>query len=68
MLKLRWYIICKNGKIFPKAQRERTFHSGVISMDTRARLLAIRLLEAIRKDPGYARTLGIEARMTKRIV
>lgn len=37
-------------------------------MDTRVRLFAIRLLEAVRKDPGYARTLGIEARMTTRIV
>lgn len=30
-------------------------------MDARARILAIRLMETVRKDPEYARSLGIEA-------
>lgn len=29
-------------------------------MEARARILAIRLMEAIQKHPGYARSLGIE--------
>ena len=35
-------------------------------MDTRERILMIRLEEVIRKDPVYARALGIEAGMKKR--
>ena len=34
-------------------------------MDTRARILAIRLMESIRKDPVYALSLGIEVGMNK---
>lgn len=29
-------------------------------MDARARILAIRLMEALRKTPGYTRLLGVE--------
>lgn len=36
-------------------------------MDARTRILAIHLLEMIRKDPVYAQTLGIEAGMKKRL-
>lgn len=35
-------------------------------MDARTRLLAIRLMEAIRRWPGYAGTLGLEADMKRR--
>ena len=34
-------------------------------MDGRERILAIRLMEMIQKDPAYAQTLGVEANMKK---
>ena len=37
--------------------------SEVMPMDGRARILAIRLMEMIQKDPAYAQTLGLEADM-----
>lgn len=40
-------------------------HSEVISMDVRTRILAIRLMELIQKDPAYAQLLGITADMKK---
>lgn len=39
--------------------------SEVIPMDTRARIMVIRLMDTIRKDPAYARSLGIEVGMKK---
>ena len=40
--------------------------SEVMQMDARVRILAIRLMETIRKDPVYARSLGIEVGVKKR--
>lgn len=36
-------------------------------MDARTRILTIRLMELLRKDPAYAKTLGIEAGMNERL-
>ena len=42
-------------------------HSEVMRMDARTRIQVIRLMELLRKDPGYAKTLGIEAAMKRRL-
>ena len=36
-------------------------------MDTRARIMVIRLMETIRKDPAYAQSLGIEVGMKQQL-
>ena len=38
----------------------------VMPMDVKARILAVRLAERIRKDPAYARSLGIEAALRRK--
>lgn len=35
-------------------------------MDAKARILAIRLMETIQKDPRYAKSLGIEAALKRK--
>lgn len=34
-------------------------------MDAKARIMAIRLMENLRKNPAYARTLGVQVTMKK---
>lgn len=41
------------------------FNSEVTEMDTKERLLAIRLMENLRKNPAYAQTLGVQVTMKK---
>lgn len=36
-------------------------------MDVKARILTIRLMEALQKDSGYAQRLGIQIKMRKAI-
>lgn len=36
-------------------------------MDARTRILTIRLMEAMGKDPGYAQSIGMEAELKKRL-
>ena len=36
-------------------------------MDTKVRILALRLMERLRNDPAYAQSLGVEAALKKRL-
>lgn len=49
----------------PRKNYSETIDSEVIPMDARARIMVIRLMDTIRKDPAYARSLGIEVGMKK---
>ena len=42
-------------------------YSEVIPMDTKARILALRLMERLRNDPAYAQSLGVEAARENRV-
>ncbi len=42
-------------------------YSEVIPMDTKARILALRLMERLRNDPAYVQSLGVEAALKKRL-
>ena len=48
---------------YPRKQQRKhseTIYSEVIPMDAKARILAIHLMETLRKDPVYAQSLGVE--------
>ena len=41
-------------------------HKGVLHMNPRQRMLAIKLTEKLAKNPEYARTIGVEITNTKK--
>ncbi len=56
---------------YPREQQRKhseTIYSEVIPMDAKARILAIHLMETLRKDPVYAQSLGVEVDLKKRLV
>ena len=53
---------------YPRKQQRKhseTIYSEVIPMDAKARILAIHLMENLRRNPAYAQTLGVQVTLKR---
>ena len=65
LLILFWWNVTHPDTIKPSAEGAETVFREVMGMDTRRRIQAIRLMDMLRRNPAYAKALGIEIIMQK---